>query len=68
MLKRTLNTKIADKPDIKRFIALPYAQSKCKGFAIRLKHLVNNNFPQVDFNVAYRTERLSKVIFHSKIT
>ena len=57
IFKITLNTKKADKPDIKRFIVLPYAQSKCEDFAIRLKHLVNNNFPQVDLNVAYQTPK-----------
>ena len=57
VLKRTLNTKKADKPDIKWFIVLPYAQSKCEDFAIRFKHLVNNNFPQLDFNVAYQTPK-----------
>ena len=66
VLKRTLNTIIADKPDIKRFIFLPYAQSKCEDFAIRLKHLVNNNFPQKDFNVAYLTPKTNGSYFPSK--
>ena len=45
------------KPDIKRFTVLPYAQRNCKDFAIRLKQLVNNNFPRVNFNVAYQTPK-----------
>ena len=37
-------------PELKRFIVLPYANRKCEDFAIRLKRLVSNSFPQVDFN------------------
>ncbi len=37
-----------------RFIALPFVSQKAEGFAKRLKGLVNNYYPQVDFNVAFK--------------
>jgi predicted GIY-YIG superfamily endonuclease len=41
----------------KKFIVLPFTQRKCEDFAVKLKHLVNSNFPQVDFNVAFQTPK-----------
>lgn len=38
-----------------RFIVLPYASQKAEGYAKRLKGLVNAYYPQVDFNVAFKT-------------
>ena len=38
--------------ETKCFLKLPYVSSKCEDYAHRLKSLVSNNFPQVDFNVA----------------
>ena len=37
----------------KRFIVLPFVHRKADDFAVRLKNLVCNNFPQVDFNAAF---------------
>ena len=38
-----------------RFIVLPYVSHKAEGFAKRMKGLVNQHYPQVDFNVAFKT-------------
>ena len=38
----------------KRFIVLPYCNSKAEKFADRLKHLVESNFDQIDMNVAFK--------------
>ena len=40
--------------EIKRFIVLPFANSKVEDFAVRLKALVQENYSQVDFNVAFK--------------
>jgi hypothetical protein len=37
----------------KRFIVLPYCNSKAEKFADRLKHLVESNFDQIDVKVAF---------------
>ena len=37
-----------------RFLKLPYVGRKCEDFAFRLKQLVNEHFPQVEFNVAFQ--------------
>ena len=42
-------------PKATRFIVLPFVSRKAEGFAKRLKELVTNNYPQVDFNVAFKT-------------
>jgi len=42
-----------EKP-VKRFLKLPYVSNKCEDFAFRLKKLVEDDFPQVDFNVAFQ--------------
>ena len=39
---------------MKRFIKLPYVNRKCEDYAFRLKQLVNKNYPQIDFNVAFQ--------------
>lgn len=39
----------------KRYIVLPYVSQKVETFAKRLKDLVVKNYPQVDFNVAFRS-------------
>ena len=41
-----------EKP-IKRFLKLPYVNRKCEDYALRLKGIVEENFPQVEFNVAF---------------
>jgi hypothetical protein len=38
----------------KRFIMLPYCNSKAEKFADRLKHLVESNFDQIDMNEAFK--------------
>lgn len=39
---------------IKRFIVLPYVNTKAESFAKRLKELVQTNYPQVEFNIAFK--------------
>ena len=39
----------------KRYIVLPYVSRNVETFTKRLKTLVNNYYPQVDFNVAFRS-------------
>jgi hypothetical protein len=39
----------------KRYMVLPYVSQRVEGFTKRLKTHVNKFFPQVDFNVAFRT-------------
>ncbi len=50
----------------KKFIVLPFTQRKCEDFANRLKRLVNDNFPQIDFNVAFQTPRSIGSLFPFK--
>lgn len=40
--------------EIKRFIVLPFVNRKAEDFAVRLKSLVETNYTQVDFNVAFK--------------
>ena len=40
---------------VTRFVVLPYVSQKAEGFAKRLKVHVNKFYPQVDFNVAFKT-------------
>lgn len=40
---------------MKRFIVLPFGGQKSEEFGTKLKNLVESNFPQVDFNVAFQT-------------
>ena len=42
-------------PATKRYMVLPYVSHKIEAFTKRLKAHVKKFFPQVDFNVAYRT-------------
>ena len=43
-------------PDkLKCFITLPLLNIECEEYAVRLKRLVENSFPQVNFNVAFQT-------------
>jgi hypothetical protein len=50
----------------KKFIVLPFTQRKCEDFANRLKRLVNDRFPQIDFNVAFQTPRSIGSLFSFK--
>ena len=38
----------------KRFIVLPYVSNKAENLVKRLKELVNNNFENLEFNVAFK--------------
>jgi hypothetical protein len=51
----------------KKFIVLPFTQRKCEDFANRLKRLVNDNFPKIDFNVAFQTPRSIGSLFPFKV-
>jgi hypothetical protein len=37
-----------------RFLKLPYVSSKCEDFAFRLKALVKEHFPKVEFSLAFQ--------------
>ena len=40
--------------EYKRYIVLPFVNRKAEDFAVRLKKLVEENYTQVDFNVAFK--------------
>lgn len=42
-------------PKPTRFLVLPYVSRKAEGFAKKVQHLVNEYYPQVDFNIAFKT-------------
>ena len=44
----------APEKEHKRFLKLPYVGRKCEDFAFKLKQMVNEFFPTVEFNVAYQ--------------
>lgn len=54
-----------DKPH-KRFLKLPYVGRKCEEFATRLKRIVENNYPQVEFNVAFQAPNTIAKLFPFK--
>ena len=39
---------------MKRFLKLPYVNRMCEDYAFRLKQLVESQYTQVDFNVAFQ--------------
>ena len=39
----------------KKFIVLPYANRNCEEFATRLKNLLEQNYSETEFNVAFQT-------------
>ena len=41
--------------EFKRFLVLPFVNRKAEDFAVRLKTLVEDNYTQVDFNVAFKS-------------
>jgi len=55
------------KPDNKRFILLPYTNRKCEKFAFRLKNLVDSNFIDLDFNVAFKRPRTIGHLFYGSL-
>jgi hypothetical protein len=48
-----IETPEPEKP-VKRFLKLPYVNNACDDFAHRFKGIVESNFPQVDFNIAFQ--------------
>jgi len=44
-----------EKKEHKRFLKLPFVHRKCDEYGRRLKQIVTNSYPQVDFNVAFQT-------------
>jgi hypothetical protein len=50
----TLPAQPKPQKETKRFIVLPFANRKVEDFAVRLKALVEENYSQVDFNVAFK--------------
>jgi hypothetical protein len=66
--EESTNETIIVEPEVRKtkFIVLPYTHRKCEDFGNRLKHLVNENFPQVDFKVAFQTPRSIGSLFPFK--
>ena len=58
-ISEAIGTKIVSEDNLNknktRFIVLPYVSNKADRFAFRLKKLVKENFPQVEFSVAFKT-------------
>ena len=52
--KKRNTTPVATVEKMKRFLKLPYVNRKCEDYAYRLKELVESNYTQVDFNVAFQ--------------
>ena len=44
-----------EEKEVKRFLKLPYVSKECEGFAYKMKQLMNEHFPHVEFNVAFET-------------
>ena len=53
------------KPE-KRFIVLPFVHRNAEDFGIRLKKLVKVNYPQVEFNVAFKAPKTIGELFPFK--
>jgi len=51
---RVTETAKGPEKEIKRFLKLPYVGRKCEDFAFRLKRVVTDFLPQVEFNVAFQ--------------
>ena len=47
--------RVNPQPKATRFLVLPFVSRKAEGFAKKVKQLVNQYYPQVDFNVAFKT-------------
>jgi hypothetical protein len=52
--------------EAKRFIVLPFVNRKVEEFAVRLKTLVEVNYSQVDFNVAFKSPKTIGNLFPFK--
>jgi hypothetical protein len=53
----TLPKQLKPQKELKRFIVLPFVNRKAEDFAVRLKALVEDNYTQVDFNVAFKAPK-----------
>ena len=42
-----------EEKEVKRFLKLPYVSRDCEGFAYKMKQLVKEYFPHVEFNIAF---------------
>ena len=59
---------VVKKPE-ERYLKLPYVSRKCEDFAFRFKNLVETNFQQVQFNVAFQTPLpIGKLFPQSKLS
>jgi hypothetical protein len=54
------------KKELTRFIVLPYVSKKAEEFSVRLKTLVEENYSQVDFNVAFKSPQTIGNLFPFK--
>jgi hypothetical protein len=52
--------------ETKRFIVLPLVNKKAEDFAVRLQSLVEESYPQVDFNVAFKLPKTIGSLFPFK--
>ena len=52
---KTSKTIKTSEKQLTRFIVLPYVSRKAENHAKKLKNLVEKHYPQVDFNVAFKT-------------
>ena len=52
--RKATPTEPKPKKELTRFIVLPFVSKKAEDFSVRLKTLVEENYSQVDFNVAFK--------------
>ncbi len=64
--QQVVSTKPPKTYECKRFIVLPFVQRKAETFAEKLKKLVETNYPQVDFNIAFTAPRTIGDLFPYK--
>lgn len=62
----TLPSNKEPQKETKRFIVLPFVNRKVEDFAVRLKALVEVNYSQVDFNVAFKSPKTIGNLFPFK--
>jgi hypothetical protein len=62
----TLPNQPKPQKETKRFIVLPFVNKKAEDFAVRLKSLVEESYPQVDFNVAFKSPKTIGNLFPFK--
>jgi hypothetical protein len=52
--------------ETKWFIVFPFINKKAEDFAVRLKSLVEESYPHVDFNVAFKSQKTIGSLFPFK--